>query len=103
MRGRKPYVIQTHRQQHDHSHPADYTLILKLRLTSEASTRAAAKEAGARTRAALTGGQHWVGEVATVVVVELDVEVGQLGQVNAQRATAIVDVLSIQCLHTTHG
>ena len=43
-----------------------------------------------------------VGIVPTLVVVKLDIEFLQLGEVNAQCATAIVDVLPIQWLSTVN-
>lgn len=46
----------------------------------------------------LPGGQVGSGEVAALVVVVLDVERAQLGEVDAKRAAAVVDVLSVQGL-----
>ena len=47
---------------------------------------------------AVAGGERGVGVVAALVVVVLDVERLQLAEVDAQRAAAVVDVLSVQRL-----
>lgn len=49
----------------------------------------------------LSARQVGSGEVAALVVVELDVERAQFGEVDPERAAAVVDVLTIQTLKDT--
>lgn len=49
---------------------------------------------------AVSGRELRPGVVSALVVVVLDVEVDQLGEVDAQRAAGIVDVLTVQGLHS---
>lgn len=50
-------------------------------------------------RLAVAGGQVRARVVAALVVVVLDVEAGQLGVADPQRAAGVIDVLSVQGLH----
>jgi len=47
---------------------------------------------------AVSAGQVRPGEVAALLVVVLDVEAGELGEADPQRAAAVVDVLAVQRL-----
>lgn len=47
---------------------------------------------------AVSGGQVGSGEVAALFVVVFDVEAGEFGEADPQRAAAVVDVLSVQRL-----
>lgn len=47
---------------------------------------------------AISGWQLWARVVSALVVVVLDVQVHQLGVVDAQRAAGVVDVLTVQGL-----
>ena len=49
-------------------------------------------------RATVASGEGRVGVVATLVIVVLHVERLQLGEVDAQRAAAVVNVLAVECL-----
>lgn len=49
-------------------------------------------------RLAVAGGQVGAGVVAALVVVVFDVEAGQLGVANSQRAAGVIDVLPIEGL-----
>ena len=49
-------------------------------------------------RATVASGEGRVGVVATLVVVVLHIERLQLGEVDAQRAAAVVNVLAVECL-----
>lgn len=53
---------------------------------------------GVDTGLAVAGGQLGSCVVATLVVVVLDIQVDQLGEIDAQRAARIVDVLAVKCL-----
>lgn len=46
------------------------------------------------------GGEVWPGVVPALVIVVLDVEAGELGEAYPQGAAGVVDVLSVQRLHT---
>lgn len=56
------------------------------------------RHGGVQAGLAVPGGQLRARVVATLVVVVLDVEVDQLGEVDAERAARVVDVLAVQSL-----
>lgn len=53
---------------------------------------------GVKTGLAITSWQLRSGVVTTLIIVVLHIQVDQLGEVNTECATGIVDVLAIQCL-----